>query len=478
MPKYRIVLHLLFTSVITSASASSQEGWKAALGKVNITPKELGWMAGYAARKGPAEKVTQELFAKVLIVEDHTGTQQIIVTWDLIGVPIALRQKLEAIVKTNHDLAPRQLLINASHTHSGPVIRLYHPNGGKGTPLVGYDKIPTDEQPLRVAQVQAYREFLVKSVEKCIAQTLDKLAPARLSVGRARCAFAMNRRTPVQNPDGSTAFRNAPNPEGPVDHQVPVLQVRSANDDNKIKGIVFGYACHATTMGNLEMHGDWPGYAQQYLEEDYPGAIAMFINGCSGDQNPYPRRLQHFMHRHGRSMATAVQAAMQTPQTEVSGKLSSALSWPKVAYSKAPTRTQLNQQLETATGYQKLYNEFLLSELDAVGKLPENYPVPVQVIRMGDRFTLVGIGGETCVEYSLRLQKELVQENQHALIWVAGYSNDVMTYIPSEKIRNEGGYEGGSSMIYIRSSAHPAPWAPGIEDRLVNEVHKLYNGLE
>ena len=136
----------------------------------------------------------------------------------------------------------------------------------------------------------------------------------------------------------------------------------------------------------------------------------------------------------------------------------------------------MEKLIPESSSYHKLYYQFLLDELKTNGSLPTHYPVPVQVIRFGKELTLATIGGETCVEYSLRLKKELAKKNG-GNIWVAGYCNDVMTYIPSEKIREEGGYEGGTSMIYIRTSAHPAPWAPGIEDQLVGKIHELFDGL-
>ena len=74
--------------------------------------------------------------------------------------------------------------------------------------------------------------------------------------------------------------------------------------------LLFGYACHNTTLGFYEFCGDYAGYAQQFLQEDYPGATAMFVMGCGADQNPYPRRTVELAQQHGRSLATAVEAAM------------------------------------------------------------------------------------------------------------------------------------------------------------------------
>ncbi|MFT5467289.1 MAG: neutral ceramidase [Verrucomicrobiales bacterium] len=253
---------LIALASVFAANAGAQNDaypWKAAVASVDITPTEFGWMAGYASRSGPAEGVRQPLFAKALAIEDADGGRQVIVTLDLIGVPKPLRIDIEKTVAESHGLKPEQLLMNASHTHSGPEIRLFRPNGGKGEPRVGYNKIPEEDQPLRVGQIQSYNAELRKKIGAAIAEAIEGLEPAKLSWSRARCGFAMNRRTPM-NDD----FRNFPNPDGPVDHDVPVLQVRDAK--NRLVGVLFGYACHATTLSDLQLHGDWPGFAQHYFE--------------------------------------------------------------------------------------------------------------------------------------------------------------------------------------------------------------------
>jgi hypothetical protein len=53
--------------------------------------------------------------------------------------------------------------------------------------------------------------------------------------------------------------------------------------------------------------------------------------------------------------------------------------------------------------------------------------------------------------------------------WVAAYANDGMGYIPSERVLAEGGYEGASATVYY---GQPSPWAVGIEQRIVDEVHR------
>ena len=70
------------------------------------------------------------------------------------------------------------------------------------------------------------------------------------------------------------------------------------------------------------------------------------------------------------------------------------------------------------------------------------------------------------MDYSLRLR----MENEGKALWVAGYSNDVMAYIPSLRVLREGGYEGSSSMIYY---GLPTVWSENVEEHIVETVHTL-----
>lgn len=470
---------LLVLGLMPQARGQKQEStapypWKAAAAKAVITPAESVWMAGYAGRKDPSEGVLQDLHAKVLAIEDAEGGRFVFVTLDLIGVPKPLRVDVEKEAERRFGLPPASLLLNASHTHCGPMIRLFRPPGGtESDERASYLAVPEDQQELRVRQTREYRAKLTETILSLIGETLGRLEPVELRWSKARCGFSMNRRTPT----GTGDFRNFPNPDGPVDQEVPVLQMRSRAGEAGLKAVLFGYACHATTLGIQKLNGDWPGYAQAFFEEDHPGAVAMFLNGCSGDQNPYPRGLEIHAERHGRSMATAIEAALATEGPVLAGPLRSALDWPEIPYATPPSRAELEERAKSTDRYDAANGQLLLDVLDRVGKLPESYPVPVQVLRFGDGLTLAALGGEATVDYSLRLKRELGEKTGGAPVWVAGYSNDVMCYIPSERVLGEGGYEGRTSMRYARSTIHPGPWAEGIEERLVGKVHALFESL-
>jgi len=438
-----LVLLLLLAGTTLAADTT----WKAGASKTVITPKEPMWMAGYAARTKPAEGTAQELYAKALALEDAHGQRFVFVTLDLIGVPRALRASLEKRFAVAHELPPEALLLNVSHTHCGPEYRVANETGI-------FAEFGHAEQAV------AYGTFLEEALFKLINDAIAQLAPAQLSYHHARCGFAMNRRLPSEN----NTFRNAPNPDGPVDHNVPVLRV--SDPAGKLRAVMFGYACHNTTLPFYQWCGDYAGYAQEYLEAEHPEAVALFVEGCGGDQNPYPRGKIELAQFHGRALATSVEAALTTPPVPITGALRSAFGDVTVDFAPPPDRAELEARTKSSDRYTVSHARKLLDRLDKGETLPASYPYPVQVVRLGDSLTFIGLSGEVVVDYSLRLHREI----SGGPLWVAGYCNDVMAYIPSRRVLEEGGYEGGESM---RFSNLPGPWAPTIEERVVGQVHAL-----
>ena len=425
--------------------------WKAGIASTAITPDEPMWMAGYAARNKPSEGKIHDLNAKVLILEDAQSTRLVIVTVDLIGIPRPTRDWLEKHVEQRYHITPGALLLSSSHTHCGPVIRetrysIY------GNTLYGLS-------PEQIQQSNQYVDELQEKLLKLIGQALDNLAPAKLGYTHARAGFAMNRRLPTE-----TGVRNSPYPDGPVDHDVPVLRIDSP--DGKLRAVLFGYACHCTTLSFYQFCGDYAGFAKQYIQEAHPGVTAFFIAGCGADQNPYPRRTLDLAKQHGRALANGVETALMVRARPVRGPIGAAIDTVELDFAEPPSREQLEQQAKSKDKYARRHAEVLLKEIERNGSIRKSYPYLVQVVRLGNDLTMVALAGEVVVDYSLRLKTELPGE----AVWVAAYSNDVFGYIPSARVLREGGYEGGGAMRYTEL---PGPFAPSIEERIVNKVHEL-----
>jgi neutral ceramidase len=440
------LLGLMGLGLLTSGVWSAEPGWKAAATKAKVTPTESMWMAGYASRNKPSEGVAQDLFAKALVVEDAHGKRLAIVTLDLIGVPRMLREGVERDVKQQFGLPPEALLMNASHTHCGPELRVPRAESDAGT------------DSARAAQAAAYSTKLQTIIVKLIGDAIAQLAPAELGYSHARCGFAMNRRLPSNG-----SYQNSPYPDGPVDHDVPVLRIESGG---KLQAILFGYACHNTTLSFYQFCGDYAGYAQEYLEAAHPETVALFVTGCGADQNPYPRGKLEQCQQHGRALANAVEAALLPKAKAVNGPLSTALDTAVLEFAQTPDRAGWDERTKSKNAYEARHARRMLDLLERDGKIPMEYPYLAQVIRFGNDLTLIALSGEVVVDFSLRLKRELADET----VWMAGYSNDVFGYVPSRRVVREGGYEGGGAMLY---TGLPGPFADDVEDRIFAAVYEL-----
>ena len=444
-----------------ATGSSTTDAWRAGVARRVITPQVPMMLEGFASRREPAREADTELFAKALALQDAQGTRLVMVTTDLIGIPRPLRSRVEREVGARFRLPPASLLLNASHTHCGPELKMTE------TAL-------EELTPQRQQRTKEYCTWLTEALCDLVGSALDGMRPAELRYSHARAGFAMNRRLRNDDPRGEP-YLNHPNPDGPVDHSVPVLQVLWQEGQ---RAVVFGYACHNTTASANRYSGDYAGYAQQFLEQNYPGTTALFLTGCGGDQNGYPRGTVEQSRRHGRTLATAVEAAWGNRQTVIRGPLVTNWGRVELEYQRPPTRAQLVAHL-AADPADAVFRDYeltqshatrLLRELVRYGKLRTTYDYPVQTLQFGDQLLMIALAGEVVVDYSLRLKREL---GGRGYVWVSGYNNDVFAYIPSRRLLQEGGYEPRRSMNYYTTTVQPGPFAHSIEDRIVEKVHAL-----
>jgi hypothetical protein len=429
-------------------STAAEPIWKAGVAVRVITPERPQWMAGYAARNHAAEGKETELFVKALALEDPAGGRLVLLTSDLVGIPRRLSGAVAAEVRRRTGLPRERLMLTASHTHCGPVTR---------DNLLGMYDLPPEE----AAKVGPYTEWLRGRMVDVIVAALADLRPARLAWGRGTAGFAVNRRKPT--PKGIV---NDANPAGPVDHDVPVLKVEGP--DGRLRAVAFGYACHNTTLQYYRWCGDYAGFAQQYLEEKHPGVAALFWTGCGGDANPLPRGTVELCRGYGRQLADAVEAVLAGPMESVRGAAAARYAEVSLPLTGLPTKEQLVRDKVRGGHAQSKRAERLLRVLEEGGTIEDRYrDYPIQVWKLGDGPTWVALGGEVVVDYSRRLKRELVAGGP---VWVTAYANDVMAYIPSERVLAEGGYEGESSMVYY---GLPGKWAPGVEAIIVGKVREL-----
>jgi hypothetical protein len=416
-----------------------------------ITPTEFVWMSGYP-RTHPADGKLQDLWAKAVALEDSAGNRAVLITMDLIGIDRPTSVRICDQLERRYQLERRQVAINASHTHGGPVV---------GRNLEGMYSLGDDEW----RKVDVYTRQLTEKLVALAGEAIDRLRPARIAWSQGYCTVAVNRR---ENPRNDVdKLRALGEVRGPSDYDVPVLTVRDMS--GKLQAVILGYACHPTTLDlPYQWSADYPGYAQAALEAAHPGAIAMFCAGCGGDQAPRPRDTLALTEVYGQRVAAAVEEVLAGVMRPLHGSLATGYGEIALRLDKPPSREELEASTKAKNPYTARLAQRLLARLDEGKPLRSDYPYPVSVWQLGE-LRWVFLGGETVVDYSLRVKREL-----GPLTWVAGYSNDVMAYIPSLRVLREGGYEGANAMVYY---GFPQPWSPDVEAQIIDLVHQTYRQL-
>jgi neutral ceramidase len=418
----------------------SSPEFRAGVARRNITPEAPIWMSGYGHRDRPSEGALHPLWAKALALEDHNQTRIVIIATDLIGLPREMTDLVASRVQQKYGIERSQIMFNSTHTHSGPVV---WPN------LMTMFNLRRKDERVAIK----YRRRLAEDLFVVAGEALADLAPAQLSYGFGKAHFAVNRREYT-----SEGVRIGVNPMGPVDPEVPVLRVLS--EAGRLRAVIFGYACHntASPSRSYELSGDYAGFAQIELEKRYPGATAVFLMLCGGDQNPAPHGSIELASSHGKTLAEEVDRILGTMLSPVSAPIRAEFDNIQLQFAPHTRQTFENElrdvnpaRVRRAKAMLMAYNEF-----DPVQQIS----YPIQALRFGSDFTILALGGEVVVDYSLRVKKE-----HPGKIVVAAYSNAVMSYIPSQRILTEGGYEAVDSMIFY---GLPGPYADDVEDRVIN----------
>ena len=269
-----------------ASAPGSADRWKAGVAKRVITPETSVWLAGYGSKRAADGKL-HDLWMKAIALEDQSGNRAVLITSDFQGVPKVMSDRVFQKAEEQFHLTRSQIMLTFSHNHCGPRL---------GDDLIDY--YPVDEAQEKL--VAEYTDLMVDRTVELIGEALQNLAPASLQFGDGKTTFAVNRRNNREADIPDLLAKGSPL-IGPVDHTVPVMTV--TREDGSLNAVLFGYACHPTTLSLMTWCGDYPGFAQVEIEQNHPGTTAMFVNTCGGDQNPLPRRTVELCEKYGHMLA-------------------------------------------------------------------------------------------------------------------------------------------------------------------------------
>jgi hypothetical protein len=413
-------------SLMLGAGAYAAEpggAWQAGFGRADITPERPVFMSGYASRDKPSDGVAAPIFAKALVLVDVDGRKSVLVTTDLSGVWTYFTDPIVDEVAEKIGAERDRFLFTCSHNHSGPTISLNSEARGA---------MSKEDAENTVAYTQSTQR---KIAEAILAANAD-LKPAKLSWGVGVAPFVMNRRE-VTDTKGIILGAN---PRGPADRSVPVLKVESP--EGTLRGVVFGAAAHNTTLGgnNYKICGDYAGYAQEFVEAEHPGVQAMFVLGCAGDANPYPRGRDtsfDYVVQHGRTLGQEVCRVLDIALVPVVGPIRVAKGVAELPFQQQLNRAELEKVAASGQNLPAENARTLLKKLDEGEMLPTHQPCIASVWQFSGDLTLVALSGEVVVDYVYLIEGVLGPRR----LWIAAYSHDLPGYITSARVQQEGGYE-------------------------------------
>ncbi|HET7212506.1 MAG TPA: neutral/alkaline non-lysosomal ceramidase N-terminal domain-containing protein, partial [Terriglobia bacterium] len=278
---------MMMVLLLSTVAAGRAQDLRAGYAKVDVTPTGPVMMGGYDLRGAPSDGVyaNDHLYARALVFE-ASGVRIAFLEGDVIMIQRTDLFRRRVSEATGIPVA--NILLGDAHNHAAP-----SPDGGLKT---DYDR--------------QFNDGLIKAAKEAVAN----IQPVRIAAGSGHSRIAMNRRQvkPADSDsyltfdenNSSQSFgkyktdhpalvhefggvvRLGANPLGPIDDAVQVVRLDTAA--GKPMAVMVHYACHGTTLGgrNSKISGEWMGRMQQYVEKQFPGLGAIYIQGAAGDINP------------------------------------------------------------------------------------------------------------------------------------------------------------------------------------------------
>jgi len=393
--------------------AGSEGRLRGGTAKVNINPPEGCWLSGWEIRDKPSEGIADNLYAKALVLADRT-TEVAVVSADLIGVTADIVSAVRASVEKETGIPGDNILITATHTHFGPVIKEY--------------RFDSRIDP-------AYLEVLTRKLASVIKMAHGSLAGVSVGAAKGQAPELLyNRRTLDKDGRAVMTFVLPPeDPEltfGPTDPDVGVIRVEDSQGE--LLASMINFACHPVSGGGhgegweswfYHISADYPAYAVQVVER-IEGGNCLFTLGTAGDMVPVRRGVSPRFEI-GRALGGEALRRLQLMTTAESAPLAAVRKMVDLPL-KAEVPDNANEALEPGE---------------------KERAAEIQGIRIGD-IVLVGLPGEVLVEVGLEIKKEAGVEN----LFLLSMSNDSIGYICHAAAYEEGGYESGRGTNLARGA--------------------------
>lgn len=424
---------------------------KAGYGERCVTPETGCRMEGFN-RKSGAASVHDDLFVRALYLT-HNDSAALILAFDLLFMERENVDGMKAVIRDRFGLEPSQVLINFSHTHSGPRMSRWH-----------YSGVPDP----------AYLDELNEAACGAIEDATRVPRAVSLYAGRTTADIPISRRRPDEN--GKAQW--GPYADGPVCNELPVCVLKDERGD--IFSILFSVSCHPTINHDNAISAEYPGVAMRELNKRFETRGAIFLQGAGGDTKPRQIAVgdDHFtdgtwadVETVGIAMSDGVGAVMETGLAAVEPELVIAMHDMDLALDAPPDRDELERMLTSLDDSDdgKRWVEEMLDILSRDGYLPSEVSLHLHGLQLGKGVRMVGVEAELGSE----LGNLILDHYADGVTFPLGYTNGSRINLPCDRQLPEGGYGVDTFWEYH----WPAPFAPGIDDRLSAELERFKKDL-
>ena len=410
---------------------------RAGAGQTNITPLIGTHLAGYFEDRIAAD-VDDELFAKAIVLDDGSTTVALVVC-DVIVLPGSIVNAVREIVEASTGVPGENVLIAATHTHSGPA-------------TVGLLGTPCDN---------AYVETLPARIADSVRRALARMRPARWGVASAsETGLTANRR--FRRRDGSVRMGGRVDdpdivePVGPIDPNLSVLHVIDSGTLESI-ALLANFGLHYVGgMHSDHVSADYFGaFAQMVQRKRGESFVVALANGFCGDVNaayfhqPISESPPNPVAHYADALATRVLGLVDDITYRDSLTLMcahEALTIPLRPITdgmRIDAKAILGDRSPSASTYGYTWDEYYARELLLLDKMPREVRTEVQVITLDD-VGIVGMPGEMFAQFGL----DMSERSPLAPLFKIELANDYVGYVPTRKGLADGGYE----TLFARSS--------------------------
>jgi len=444
---------------------------KASFFEKDITPPAGTWLNGFGSRTSPSEGCDDPIMLRMLCLEDTEGSRALFITADVLWFHNDMSFRIKHIAEKKYGIKSSAVIINASHTHCGPVL----------TQNPVYPHWPVNWQ---------YTDFFECSILEGITHTVSSLKPAVLKFGILQSHFGINRRLPLG--DGKVSGSILPNEKGYYDPDLPVLAVYD-NKTGDIEGLFYSYACHPSEKGGQRFSANFPGAVSRSLKKTYGANFcALFGQGAGGDIKPrfYNKEKNVFTPAktddvedlgkkiageiaagiHG-GLCKEIQLEISSCEKEFNIPYNLDMMYPldtlyRLTCGDADTVQVPEDKMIHSPGSSSMTRAWAKKIIEDVrlNQVEKSCRHHLTRIKLNSTAQIIGLTGEPVAELG-RMIKNIFPD--YATVFL-GYCTSVPTYMPIARMLSEGGYES------VRSCSEylmPAPYSEDI-DRIITEAVK------